>query len=357
MKYIFTIFFTAFVFCNANSQTYPWLGNFYNEIPTNVDLWDSSMAANHYRSMTRTLHQYNKKGALKKRSDTFAFTYDDKGFLTTLYETNSKNKKSEKYDYVFKDSMIMGYNYYKNGKLFRSYEITRNSNKKITDMVKKNSKGGIILKQHTDFDDVGKMLTRIAYYDKNNKEKKAIEYSYHEDNTMKQAKEYRKGKLKRVWNYTCDPKGADEKKVKEMKVCKNVNVDENGNRVESNRIVNPKGEVELRVNTFDKNERFIKQKVYDDIKHKLKSEFSTTIVNGNEETVYKNYDKKEKLIMVNTSVYNSSHKLINHEYAIGKKLKRAFKTVFEYNEKNLLINSKSFDSKDRKTYENIHTYN
>jgi hypothetical protein len=355
MKYFFTLLFTL-ILASTNAQTYPWLGNFYAEIPGRGDLLDSSAAANHYSSMTRTLTRYNKKGTKKKRTDTFAFTYDNKGFFATLYESNSKNKKTEKYEYTYKDSFLMGYDHYKNNKLERRYEIARNSKHKITDIIKKNSKSEVILKQHTDFDTELKMLTRIAYYDKNNKEKKAIEYSYSEGDNMKQAKEYRKGKLKRVWNYTCDPKGTDEKKVKEIKVCKNVNVDENGNRVESNRIVNSKGEVELRVNTFDKNERMIKQKVYDDIKHRLKSEFSTTIVNGNEETVYKHYNKKEKTMWISTVIYNSYHKLISSEFVSGKKLKRVYKTTFQYNDKNLMTHSEGLDSKNRKTFENTLTY-
>ena len=357
MKYFFTLLFAALITGNTNAQTYPWLGYFYNEIPTKAELWDSSMVANHYHSRTGTLTRYNKKGTSKKRTETFAFTYDDKGFLTGLHETNSKNKKSEKYEYIFQDSVIMGYKYYKNDKLYRSYEITRNNKKKITDIVKRNSKNEIILRQHNDFDANFKMLTRIAYYDKNNKEQKAVEYSYFEGENMKQAKEFKKGKLKKIWNYTCDPKGTDEKKVKEMKVCKNVNVDENGNRVESNRIVNHKGEIELRVNTFDKNDKMIKQMVYDDVKHKLESEWQCKVANGIEEIVYKAYDKKGRTSFINASTFNASHKILSQEYSVGKKQKRIFKSTFSYNDKNLLTHSEGFDNKNRKTHENIHTYN
>lgn len=355
MKHFFTLLF-AILFYSAKAQSYPWIGNFYNEIPVRGDVYDSSIAANQYRSMTRTLTYFNKKGTSKKRTDTFTFTYDDKGYLTSLYETNSKNKKSKKYEYFYKDSFPSAYSRYKNGKLTVQYEITRSASKKISDLVKKNSKGKVILRQHTDFDPITDYITRVIIYDKNNKEKKAVEYTWDEAKNMKQAKEYRKGKLKRVWNYTCDVKGIDEKKVKEIKVCKNVNVDEEGNRVESNRIVNSKGEVELRVNTFDKNERFIKQKVYDDLKHKLKSEFSTTFENGNEKTVYKNYNRKEKPAWQSTFTYSPFHKILSTEFATGKKLKRVFVTTFQYNDKNLLTYSESFDKKNRKTYENIHTY-
>lgn len=356
MKYFFTFLF-AIILCGTNAQTYPWLGQFFNEIPTKEQLWDSSITANHYNGMIRTLTQFNKKGTKKNRIDTFSFTYDEKGFLTSYYESNSKNKKSEKHEYAFKDSALIGYIYYKNSKPVRQYEIIRNTKKKISDLVKKNSKGQIVSKQHTDFDPNTNYITRVVIYDKNNKEKKAIEYTWYEGKNMKQAKEYRKGKLKKIWNYTCDPKGMDEKKVKEIKVCKNVNVDENGNRVESNRIINPKGEIELRVNTFDAKERMIKQQVYDDIKHVLKSEFSTTIVNGNEQTVYKWYDKKGKPTHISTIVYSGFHKILSSEYIVGKKQKRVYKMVFSYNEKNLLTHSECFDNKNRKTSENIHTYN
>ncbi len=141
-----------------------------------------------------------------------------------------------------------------------------------------------------------------------------------------------------------------------MKVCKNVNVDENGNRVESNRIVSPNGDVELRVNTFDRNDKMIKQMVYDDLKHRLKSDWSVKFVNGIEEVVYRYFDKKEKPIVINSSTYNSDHKILSYEYRAGKKLKRIYKNIFEYNDKNLITHSASFDSKDRKTAENIHTY-
>lgn len=318
---------------------------------------DSSVAANHYHSKTNTLTIFDKKGTKKKRNDIFSFQYDDKGFLTSYDASNSKNKKTEKHEYTYKDSFLIGHKYYKNNKLAKDYEITRNSKHRITDLVKKNGKGEIVLKQHNEFDENINMLTRMVIYGKNNKEKKAIEYTYFDGKNMKQAKEYRNGKLKKVWNYTCDPKGTDEKKVKEIKVCKNVNVDENGNRVESNRIVSPNGDVELRVNTFDRNDKMIHQKVYDDLKHTLKSEWSFKVINGIEEIVYKYYDKKEKPIVINTSTYNSDHKILNYEYRAGKKLKRVHKNIFEYNDKNLITHSASFDSKDRKTAENFHTYN
>lgn len=355
MKYFFTLLFPVLFFA-SNAQTYPWLNQFYNEFPTRGDLYDSSVAANHYSSMTRTMTFFDKKGAKKKRTDTFSFQYDDKGFMTSYVSSNSKNKKMERHEYAYKDSFLVDYKFYKNGKLYKGYEITRNGKHKITDIIKTNSKGIMTSKQHNDFNENLTLLTRVALYDKNHKEKNAVEYSYQDGDNMKQAKEYRKGKLKKVWNYTCDTKGTDEKKVKEVKVCKNVNVDENGNRVESNRIVNHKGEVELRVNTFDKNERMIKQKVYDDLKHKLKSEFSTTLINGIEETIYKYYDKKERPIWVSTATYNSSHKILSSEFSAGKQLKRVYKTTFQYNDKNLMTHSEGVDRKDRKTFENILIY-
>ncbi|HWY10556.1 MAG TPA: hypothetical protein VN026_04470 [Bacteroidia bacterium] len=356
MKHLITLLF-AMIFCGINAQSYPWLKNFYNEFPARGDLFDSTVAANHYHDMTRTLTKYTKKGTPKKRTDTFAFTYDDKGFLITLFKSNSKNKKSEKSEYTYKDSLPINYNYYKNNKLVRRYEITRNDKKKIIDLVKKNSKGEVILKQHNEFDDNINRLTRIVIYDKNNKEKNAIEYSYYDGKNMKQAKEYKNGKLKKVWNYTCDPVGTNEKKVKEIKVCKNVNADENGNRVESNRIVNPKGEVELRVNTFDKNDKMIKQMVYDDIKHKLKSEYTYTIKAETEELERRFYSRKGKEYYYNKVVYSKSNKILSREVVHRGNQKNKYKTIFTYNDKDLLTRSETFDNKNRKISENIHTFN
>lgn len=356
MKYFFTLLFTAFIYV-TNAQSFPWLGQLYGEIPTRADLLDSSMAANKYHSMTRTFSRFNKKGLPDKKTKTYAFQYNNKGFIVSIQESNSKNKKSEKHEYTYRDSFLTGLSYYKNNKLFRRYDISRNNLNKITDIIKTNSKNEIVLKQHNDFDTSLNMLKRVTFFDKKNKEKKAVEYSYYDGKNMKQAKEYRKGKLKKVWNYTCDPAGTNEKKVKEIKVCKNVNVDENGNRVESNRTINPKGEIELRVSTFDRNNKMIKQMVYDDIKHRLKSEWSYLPSDGNYVMTYKNYNMRKQQVYYNKAVFNSRQRIVSNEFVIGRKKKNLFKTLFEYNDKNLISQSKSFDRKNRKTSENIHTYN
>jgi hypothetical protein len=358
MKHIFTLL-AVILIGRLNAQAYPSLNlrSFYKDYPLQKDLFDSAVAANHYLNMTRTLTKYDKKGTSKKRTDTFILQYDDKGYLTSVEESNSKNKRTETQEYTYKDSVIVGYKHYRNNKLDLEYEITRNAKKKIVDLVKKTGKGEIIAKQHNDYDESVNRLSRIALFDKNNKEKSAIEYSYHDSKNMKQAKEYKNGKLKKVWSYSCDPAGTEEKKVKEMKVCKNVNVDENGNRVETSRIVNPKGDVELRVNTFDKNDKMIKQTVVDDIQHKLISDYTITYSNGIEEIVYKVYSRKKRPIYINTLKYNGFHKILSSEFTVGKKLDRVYKRTFQYNDKNLLTNSQSFDSKGKKTEENIHTYN
>lgn len=355
MKYFFTLVFAS-LFYLTNAQTYPWLNNFYAEIPGQQELLDSAIAANNYHSKTRVFTRFNKKGASRKDQEIAVFKYDDKGFLTVYEETHTKSKKSEKYEYFYKDSLLSSYNHYKNNKLVKRYEIAWYKSNKVSDVIKKNGKNTVVMKQHNDYNE-NLNLSKTAVYDKNGKEKKAIEYTYYDAKAMKQAKEYRKGKLKKIWNYTCDPAGVKEEKVKEMKICKNVNVDENGNRVETNRIVNPKGEVELRVNTFDKNDRMIKQLVYDDVKHKLKSEWSYAPLNDKWEMLYIAYDKKGRQNYYNKAIFNSWQRILSNEYVMGRKKKSTFRTSFEYNDKHLMTHFESFDSKNRKRSENIHTYN
>jgi hypothetical protein len=355
MKHSFTLFIFAFCF-TANAQTYPSLNTFYNEIPTSYALFDSAVAANHYHDVTRTYTPFNKKGQVKKKAHLYRFKYDEKGFVTLFEESNSRSKYKERYEYVIADSLLVRYDYYRKNELKKTYEIKRNPDKRVSDFIVKNNKGEVISKKHHDFDPETKLISRVAIFGKNNKEKQAIEYTYFDAKNMKQAREYRKGKLKKVWNYTCDPAGSKEK-VKEIKVCKNVNVDENGNRVETNRIVTPKGEVELRINTFDKNNQMIRQLIYDDIKHKLESEWAYTSVNGTMQRIYKTYNKRGKEDYYNKTIYDNSGRILSNEYVIGTRKKSAFKTNFYYNDKKLITHSESFDKKNRKTAENIHTYN
>jgi hypothetical protein len=356
MKYYFTLLFSS-LFCLLNSQTYPSINRIYGDMLGKEQLFDSSMAANNYHVKTRIYTRFNKKGKSRKNQEIATLKYDDKGFLTQYEETNTRKKKSERFDYFYKDSLPSGYDHYKNNKLVKRYEIIRSGSKMITDVVIKNSKNITVSRQHYDYDKNINRLTRNVIYNKKNKEERAIEYTYYDAKTMKQAKEFRNGKLKKVWNYTCDPAGLKEEKAKEMKVCKNVNVDANGNRVETNRIVNPKGEIELRVNTFDKNDRMIKQVVHDDIKHRLISEWSYTRVNDNWEMVYISYNKRGKQQYYNKAVFTSWERILSNEYISGVKKKYVTKNVFEYNEKRLMTRYVSFDEKNRKISENIHTFN
>jgi hypothetical protein len=356
MKHYFTLFILVFFF-QTKSQTYPSLNSFYNEIPTSYALFDSAVAANHYHNVTRAYTRFNKKGKAKKKTRLYSFKYDEKGFVTAFEEGNSKNKNKEHYEYVIADSLLVKYDYYRKNELKKTYEIKRNPDKRISDFIVKNNKGEVISKKHHDFDPETKLINRVAIYGKHNKERQAIEYTYFDAKNMKQAREYRKGKLKKIWNYTCDPAGFKEEKVKEIKVCKNVNVDENGNRVETNRIVTPKGKIELRINTFDKNNQMIRQLIYDDLKHKLESEWSYTYVNGNMERIYKTYNRRGKEDYYNKTMYDTSGHILSNEYVIGTRKRDVFKTYFTYNDKKLITHSESFDKKNRKTSENIHTYN
>ena len=356
MKYIFTLF-SFFIFYKTPAQSRPWLYHFYNEIPDRHELLDSAMAANNYQVKTRVYIIYTKKGIPKKDQEITTLKYNDKGLLTYYEVKHTHKKKSEKYDYFYKDSFLIGYDYYKNEKLIKRYELSRNQLNKITDIIRKNAGNEIVSKQHNTYDEKFNKLIRSAIYDRKNREKTAIEYTYYDAKTMKQAREYRKGKLKKLWNYTCDPAGVKEEKVKEMKVCKNTNADEYGNRVETTRIVNPKGEIELSISTFDKNNEIINQQVFDDVKHKLRSEWHSTTANGNIEKVYIYYNKRGKQQYSSKAVFNNLKQLLSNEFISGIKRKHTVKNIFKYNDKGFMTHVESFDEKNRKFSESTQTFN
>jgi hypothetical protein len=347
--YLFII--SLLISLNIHSQSYPYLNHFQNKIPITEELRNKAIAKNNISSMIRTSYAYKKSGARKKKISTGKFTYDKSGFTTSV--ENITRNKTEKYNYRYGDTLLSSYEYYRNGKLLRSYEILRNKKSFVTDKILKNKKGEIESRQHYDYDQFDN-LEKTSVFNKKGREIKAIEYAFLDKKTLKEAKEYRKGKLKKVWNYTCDPAGNSEEKVKRTQVCKNVSVDENGNRVETNRIVNSKGEVELRVNTFDKDYKLIAQKVYDDIKHRLKHEFKIWVVNGNEEVVSTGYSKRGKKTYHNITIYSPTRSVLAIDMKWKNKL--VLSSKFLYNEKDLLTQVAIFDSKDRLTQENTFTF-
>lgn len=354
MKYFFTLIFIA-IFISANAQSYPYLGDFIQDIPSSDELHDKIIARNHISSMTRTFKNFTRKGKEKRKLYVHVFSYDQKGNLLSYESKKESSAKQVKFNYFYKDTLFSGYTYSKRNRLIKSCELTRNDSMYVTDIIKKNKHNKIVARKHYDFDPTTTFVSKVTIYGKGNKELKAIEYSYYEDKKLKQAKEYKNGKLKKTWDYTCDLAGKDEKK--QVKVCRNVSVDENGNRVETNRIVNTKGEVELRVNTFDKNDEMIKQLVYDDLKHRLKSEYTIIITKDGKETVYKSFNKRGKELTYQKIMYSNTNQIVLTEFTYKRKPRTYSKAVHTRNQNDLLTHSQVFGKKDRKLSENTFSYN
>jgi hypothetical protein len=69
------------------------------------------------------------------------------------------------------------------------------------------------------YDENGKQ-SLSAFYNKNGIETERYEYTYYENGSRKETKFYKKNKLKKVYNYACEPTGTVEKKVSQQTICK-----------------------------------------------------------------------------------------------------------------------------------------
>jgi hypothetical protein len=356
MKTSYLFIFSAVVALNLASQTHPLVNAQQFNIPGTFVLKDSALFANNFTQVTKTYVSYSRKGKAKNKKQFSTLIYNSKGYLVSSTDISSKTKKTSATTYTYlSDTLLRSYSSVKNGKTVVTTELKRNADQSITDVIEKDSKGKQYARLHYDYDPQLKRISRTNRMDKNDKEVYAVEYLYYDEKNLKEAKEFRKGKLKKVWNYTCDPAGTNEKKVKQLQVCKSTSVDKEGNKIESKRVVNEKGEVDLYISTYDKNEKIIAQKVYDDVKHILLREYENKIVNGNVEFRFTSYTKKGKQALTTKSVNSPTKRLLLTESSYeGKHL---WTTIFSYNAKDLLVGSVSTTGKEnRKAFESFAEY-
>jgi len=72
--------------------------------------------------------------------------------------------------------------------------------------------------KHT-YNDNNKIYS-ITWFNKKGTENYRYEYQYYENGSRKTTREFDKGKIKKVYNYTCEPMGEVEKKVNQQNICK-----------------------------------------------------------------------------------------------------------------------------------------
>lgn len=175
------------------------------------------------------------------------------------------------------------------------------------------------------YNEKGKMVNN-TWFNKKGKETIKYEYKYFENGSREESRYYRNGKLKKVYNYTCEPTGVIEKKVTQQNVCKKRTYNADSSYFEIYEGRDNKGHSSRRVAKFSKDSMQIED-IYFDENDKETRKYVYTYENKNYKTMATYRNGKLK----NTSNFGYTPSGLENSYqTYNAKGKLKFNRVYEY---------------------------
>lgn len=253
-----------------------------------------------------------------------------------LTNSNEYNEKGE----------LIDRKYFRNGKLKRVYEYTRNEKGKITNYENRDGKGKLKAKGTWEYMPNAKCLKNSVSYKKDGTTAKRMwNYEYFGDCEKKQSTlTNAKGKVIKTWTYACKTEGEELVKKKDVnQVCNWEETDDNYLiKVQQN--FDEKGKVVKMVSKFRSSDTaLVSYKRYNS-DNEMTSE---SVFNPDtEKELSYSYYKNGKLRSERTYEYNGEQIL---SYAWNRKGKIRYKSEFIYNDSSELVEMKSYNKKMKQT--------
>jgi hypothetical protein len=325
-KYLLFIAFILFAFAlNAQRVEYAYIKKAWD-----YNAWDYSTKKDKEKIANAKVTGYictfkNKK----KEYVSQKVNYDSKGngILSVSFKTNGSKRSQASFTYSSDNKILI--KLYQDGK--------GNEYKKITFAYDKNGniteeslfKNGKLKAKTTSTFDSTRVLESYFYKNGSPDFKRKWVYTYYPDKSKKSSVIYNsKREIKYTWNYECKPEGQLERKQKDTTtVCKNEEVDKDGNRTITNRRFNAKGKAYKEVIIYNKDNKMILYSTYmnNSIIPTYKCTYDPSIGNI-KEWVYSNSKGKEKIRCENS--YDGNNNLnssINyHKGKLGNKWEYKF---------------------------------
>jgi hypothetical protein len=207
-----------------------------------------SITQNHITQAITVKKIFDKKGNISRSVTKSELQFDAKGDIISVIEYDRKGRLKYKLLLTYYDNGIprTSKKYNAQGNFVRGWEITLDDEGQMvkrTSYWKKEDKiawgeeftynqAGNVIKSHN-FDDEGKTYV-------------TVEYDYYNDNSPKETRTYnKKGKLKTVLKYDCQPTGtlANGKKTDTSTVCTKSVYDADSNRIDTRETIKQDGKV------------------------------------------------------------------------------------------------------------------
>ena len=178
--------------------------------------------------------------------------------------------------------------------------------------------------KHT-YNDNNKIYS-ITWFNKKGIENYRYEYQYYENGSRKTTREFDKGKLKKVYNYTCEPMGTVEKKVSQQNICKKRTYNPDSSYFEIFEGMDNKGKSTRKIIKYSKDSTALEQVFYNN-NDKETMKFVYEKGNNNLQKTY--YYYKGKLIEVSASTKNKNGLFESYTVTNGKGKVKS-NTTYEY---------------------------
>lgn len=178
------------------------------------------------------------------------------------------------------------------------------------------------------------MVDSSHFYYKKSTQPTTITHYIYKDDKLIETKSYKKGELKQVKKYDCEPLGEVEKKVKTSKSCKNIEFDEDGNKIIVVEFTDNNGKTRKHKTTFvGDSEKLFRTESYDK-KNRRTHLYETTDTSD----INVGYTNKGKEKWRSEKIFKNG-KLIEQSYS--RKGKSISKTTYSYNKEQVLTMQQS----------------
>jgi hypothetical protein len=233
----------------------------------------------------------------------------------------SSKKGNPRYKYIFdynEDGYLVQFRHLAKGKK-RSFEkMTYNDSNRITEILVFGKNDKAKLKKTYSYNEQGKITGIATYYKDNSIPKTAFRYTYYPDGNIKKTEFFRKGKLKTVWNHTCDEAGKrEDKNVTSKNMCIITENRNDGSYVKVYRTTDEKGRISEQRRIYNKDSLMIE---YEDINRKGKSirKYQYEYDNKGRQTKFTRFDKKGSVKFIATKKYDANGNITENKSINGK---------------------------------------
>lgn len=347
MKYIYLFLLTFIYSLNIKAQYYfPYNYTFNDSIfkANNVkQITVSKVIINNRKSSTfKVINHINKDGIC-----TMSATIKDTLKLLYLSEFNMKSLNYSKMNYFNTNfSKFYKHNEYRISELSDDNKLVRISHF--------NKKGKLTYAIHYEYKD--SVFNRVNYINKKGKLSKYYLYEYGPNKKLKISSQYNaKGKLIRLWDYSCNDEGSKINKAKDtFKICSNKTYLPDGVIITTTNTFTSDGKPLKYVEYKDANNNILKQLRYYGAKEILYYKQENTYVNNqlkNSYTYYANY--KGEHYKSSILSFNANKQVVNQTDTLFRKKLMIMSYQYNYNDKGLIQSQKILNNG---TIRRIETY-